>query len=122
MRLTFVEMPWFTERIKNRMDDDSYRAFQNELLAHPEKGKVMSGCGGLRKVRLGDPSRGLGKRGGVRIIYLYIPQALRIDMIDVYGKDQKEDLTADEKRMLSRLASVVREEAIDAYNRKRGYR
>src|SRR5580700_5731939 len=103
MNLTFVEMPWFTERLKSRLDDESYRAFQNELSANPEKGKTMGGCGGLRKVRFGDPSRGKGKRGGLRVIYLYVPEAFRIDLIDIYGKDEKDDLTPAEKKILARL-------------------
>lgn len=122
MRLTFVEMPWFTQRVKSRLDDESYRAFQNSLLANPEKGDVMPGCGGLRKVRFSDPSRGKGKRSGVRIIYLYVPEAFRIDLIDVYGKDEKDDLTAQEKKVLAKLAAVARAEAILAYKRRRGNR
>jgi hypothetical protein len=120
MKLTFVEMPWFTERLKARLDDESYRALQNEMLANPEKGRTMGGCGGLRKVRSGDPARGQGKRGGVRVIYLYIPQAFRIDLMDVYGKDEKDDLTPAEKKVLARLAAAARQEAIDAYQRSGG--
>ncbi|MGE5609438.1 MAG: toxin [Bacillota bacterium] len=122
MRLTSVEMPWFTERLRLRLDDESYRAFQNSLLANAEKGDVMPGCGGLRKVRFSDPSRGKGKRGGVRIIYLHIPEAFRIDLIDVYGKDEKDDLTPREKKVLAKLAAAAKAEAISAYKRKRGNR
>jgi hypothetical protein len=117
MTLTFVEMPWFTERLKSRLFDDSLRALQNELLANPRKGKAMPGCGGLRKIRAGDPSRGKGKRGGMRVIYLYIPEAFRIDLIDVYGKDEKDDLSAAEKRVLAALAAAARAEAVAAYRR-----
>ena len=120
MKLTFVEMSWFTERLKSRLSDESYRAFQNELLANPLKGKTMGGCGGLRKARFADPSRGKGKRGGVRIIHLHIPEAFRIDLMDVYGKDEKDDLTPAEKKTLARLVDAVRQEAIEAYRRKKG--
>jgi len=120
MNRTFVETPWFTERLKARLDDEAYRAFQNELLANPQRGQTMGGCGGLRKIRFGDPSRGKGKRGGVRIIYLHTPEAFRIDLIDIYGKDEKEDLTAAEKKVLAQLAATVRREAVQAYHLKRG--
>ena len=122
MSLTFVEMPWFTERLRRRLDAETYRAFQNELLANPDKGDVMPGCGGLRKVRCADPSRGRGKRGGIRIIYLYIPTARRIDLFDVYGKDEKDDLSPSEKKLLATLVEMVRAEATAAYWRKRGAR
>lgn len=120
MELTFVETPWFTQRLKARMDDESYQALQNELAAQPGKGKVMPGCGGLRKLRFADPSRGKGKRGGLRIIYMHVPEAFRIDFFDVYGKEQKEDLTSREKALLTELGKRVRQEAIDAFRRSGG--
>lgn len=102
------------------MDDESYRAIQNELVDQPDKGKIIPGCGGLRKMRFADPSRGTGRRGGVRIIYLYIPQAFRVDFLDVYGKDEKDDLTPKEKKALAELASRIRKEAVEAFKRSGG--
>jgi len=120
MNLTFVEALWFTERLKSKMSDESYRTLQNELMTKPEWGKIIPGCGGLRKVRFADPSRGKGKRGGVRIIYMYIAEAFRIDLLDIYGKDEKDDLSPAEKRAFARLALTLRQEAINAYRRQRG--
>jgi hypothetical protein len=56
------------------------------------------------------------------VIYLHTPQAFRIDLIDVYGKDEKDDLTPAEKQVLARLAVAARQEAIDAYQRSGGDR
>lgn len=84
---------------------------QNELLENPEKGDPIPGCGVLRKVRFGDPARGKGKRGGLRVIYLHTPEAARIDLVTVFGKDEKDDLTKDEVRLLCELAHRLREEA-----------
>jgi mRNA-degrading endonuclease RelE of RelBE toxin-antitoxin system len=120
MNLTFVEMPWFTQRLKSRLDDEGFRAIQEELLRNPRKGAIMPGCGGLRKVRAADPGRGKGKRGGVRIIYLNIPEACRVDLFDVYGKGEKDDLTAQEKKALAGLVKQVREESIATCRRQRG--
>ncbi len=83
MKLTFVETPWFTKRPKSRMDDEFFRAIQNQLAGNPTRGTVMPGCGGLKKLRFADPSRGKGTRGGIRLIYLHIPEAFRIDFFDV---------------------------------------
>ena len=120
MKLTFIEALWFTQRLKARADDELYRALQNELAELPDKGKVMPGCGGLRKLRFADPARGKGKRGGLRIVYLHIPEASRIDFFDVYDKNEKDDLTPKEKKMLAELAKAVRQEAIDAFRRGGG--
>ncbi len=73
------------------------RCFQRDLVNAPERGDVMPGCGGLRKYRIADPRRGKGKRGGARVIYLYVPEASVIYLITVYGKDQKDDLSANDK-------------------------
>ena len=120
MNLTFVEMSWFTQRLKVRMSDEDYHALQAELLDNPQKGKPMPGCGGLRKVRAGQSSFGKGKRGGMRIVYLLIPEAFRIDLFDVYGKDEKDDLSQQEKRDLAAMVAQVRQEAVQAYRRQRG--
>ena len=117
MNLTFVEAPWFTERWQKRMDDEALRALQNEIAAKPDRGKVMPGCGGLRKLRFGDPSRGSGKRGGIRVIYLHIPEAFRIDLVDWYGKDEKDDLSATEKRYLAEFVKKLKRQATEEYQR-----
>ena len=108
---TFVESRVFTARVGEYLDDDAHLQLQLELLASPDKGDVMPGCGGLRKLRFAAPKRGKGKRGGVRVIYLHIPEAERIDLLAIYGKDEKDDLTSDEKRILRSLANEAREEA-----------
>jgi hypothetical protein len=68
----------------------------------------MPGCGGLRKIRIGDPRRGKGKRGGARVIYLHVAEVSLIYLVTVYGKDQKDDLSAEDKRAYSELARSVK--------------
>ena len=119
MTKTFVETRGFTTRLKGRLADEAYRKLQNELMANPKKGTAMPGCGGLRKVRVGDKKRGKGKRGGVRVIYLDIPVAERIDMITIYGKDEKDDLSTAEKKVLRELVKQTRREAIEAFEWRR---
>lgn len=120
MKFTFVESRVFTERWHARLDDESLRALQSDLLDDPERGDRIQGCGILRKLRFADPSRGKGKRGGVRVIYLHTPKASRIDLITVYGKDESDDLTRDEVKSLCKLAELLRDEAVSAFNRHAG--
>ena len=86
-------------------------------MANPELGDVMKGCGGLRKLRTADPRRGKGKRGGARVIYLYVPEAKWFFLLDVYGKDEKDDLSAGEKKELTRLAEELKKQAKAAIDR-----
>ena len=74
----------------------------------------MLGCGGLRKLRIADPKRQKGKRGGARVIYLYIPEANQFLMLDVYSKGQKDDLSPSEKKDLRELAREYKRLIVEA--------
>ncbi|MBI3948274.1 MAG: toxin [Armatimonadetes bacterium] len=108
----FVESANFTRDIGRYMNDEEYRRLQVRLLRQPQAGAVMPGCGGLRKIRAPDRRRGKGSRGGLRIIYLDIPEINWIFMLDIYDKDEQDDLSPDEKRQLAALAARLRLEAI----------
>lgn len=114
MKKTFVETREFTEWIKEYLSDESLSDFQRELLNDPDTGSVMPGCGGLRKMRVADPRRGKGKRGGARVIYLHVAEADVIFLMDIYGKDEQADLTADQKKVLKGLAHSYKTAAIQA--------
>jgi len=114
MTLTFVETLVFTARWRKRADDDALRALQLVLLETPAAGTPIPGCGVLRKLRLADPGRGKGKRGGLRVIYLHTPEADTLDLLTVYGKDEKDDLGADELKLLCEAARARRKQLQDA--------
>ena len=83
MKAIFIESTDFTEWVVDHLPDHVYADLQNELMENPEKGDVIKGCSGLRKVRAIDPKRQKGKRGGIRIIYLYVPEAKWFYMLDI---------------------------------------
>jgi hypothetical protein len=64
---TFVESNILERELSVYMDDDECAALQWFLMEHPEAGDVIGGAGGVRKLRWKRP--GMGKRGGVRVIY-----------------------------------------------------
>ena len=103
--MRFVETPVFTRRIEEALDDDRYRLLQLALLVRPHMGSVIRGSGGLRKLRW-SPT-GVGKRGGVRVIYFRHEPSETFYMLYVYRKNEREDLTEQQLRTLARL---VREE------------
>lgn len=117
MKKTFIETTSFTKRVASFLDDEAFAALQLGLMADPQQGKVIPGCGGLRKVRIGIPGRSKGKRGGARAIYLDVPDANWILLLDIYGKDEKDDLTASEKKLLRGLAEAFKREAVRAVSR-----
>jgi hypothetical protein len=114
MRKAFLETREFTEWVQEYLSDELLAGLQRELLDDPDKGVVIPGCGGLRKLRAADPKRGKGKRGGVRVIYLHVAEADVIFLMDIFGKNEQEDLTADQKKVLRRLADEFKRAAIRA--------
>jgi hypothetical protein len=117
--MIFVETRVFTSRLKEFMTDKAYSELQKELTEAPKRGDVMKGCGGLRKVRKEDVFRGKGKRGGARVINLYIKEADPIDFITIYGKNEQDDLTVKQKKELKALAAKAKAEAIELSGKKR---
>ena len=118
MKAVFIESTEFTKWVSSDLPDETYAELQQELMDNPEKGAVMPGCGGLRKVRAADPKRGKGKRGGARVIYLYVPEAKWFFMLDIYGKDEKDDLSAGEKKSLLKLTNELKRQAKAAVRRR----
>lgn len=110
MRRTFVEIGSFQRKI-DREGLGTLRLIQAELLGNPEAGPVIPGTGGLRKARIADPSRGKGKRGGYRVIYLDLPRVEKTYLLALYDKDEKDDISPDEKRILRALVEELKREA-----------
>jgi hypothetical protein len=106
--VVFVETSGFTDRRASRLSDEDFRRMQSWLMANPEAGNVIPGCGGLRKMRFADERHRKGKRGGYRVIYLDLPRANRIYLIDIYGKGEKEDLDPDTKKHFRNLAATLK--------------
>lgn len=99
--MTIIETPVFTHRLKSILDEEQYRELQNELIAHPEAGKIIPGSGGIRKLRWGGSGR--GKRGGNRIIYYWFSTKEIILMLFIYSKTEQDDLTPEQLRTLKNL-------------------
>lgn len=116
MTLTFVETPFFTKQIISIGDKETYWNLQKELLQDPEKGALIKGTGGLRKVRMASATK--GKSGGYRVIYLYVMQGDKIIFVHAYGKNKQEDLTPDDKKTLRNLVQILIEEERKAHDKK----
>jgi len=104
--MEFVETSVFTRQITALLSEDSYRRLQIELSLNPKAGRVIQGTGGLRKLRWGLPGR--GKRGGIRTIYYHLDEVATIYLLVAYRKTEKDDLTMDEKRVLSALVRKLK--------------
>ena len=80
------------------LTDDEYAALQRVLVENPERGDVIKGGGGIRKLRHALPGR--GKSGGVRVIYYWLRNDGQIYMLLIYPKSKKDTLTDRETALL----------------------
>lgn len=111
MRRVFRETPVFTEKLDELGDDSLLRAIEDAILENSEAGKTVAGTGGVRKLRSPDPSRKKGKRGGLRVLYLDLPDRERTYLLYLYGKDEAEDITAEEKKIFKETVIRIKGEA-----------
>lgn len=98
--MLFIEDEVFHRRRLELLDEPELFALMDWLEAHPGSGKVIPRSGGLRKLRWA--SSGRGKRGGARVIYFWWISDAKILLLDIYAKNQKEDLGADDLKKLGR--------------------
>ena len=106
LEITVLQLPKFKAEATELIGADAIEALAVYLIEHPNAGDVIPGSGGIRKLRWA--AKGKGKRGGARIIYLYVVVAARIYLMRCYAKNVKTDLTADEKKQLRQIAAHLK--------------
>lgn len=89
---SFIETKLFSRLLGEYLSDDDYARLQGALIEAPERGAVVSGSAGVRKLRWAQPGR--GKRGGVRVIYYAKIREGVIWMLTIYAKNEEENIPA----------------------------
>lgn len=104
--LTFVETATFTRLITGLVSDEDYAKFQQELAISPDAGDLLVGCGGVRKVRMA--AGGRGKRGGARVLYLYLRHRDVIYLLYLFTKGDAANLSAEGRKAMRELAHAIK--------------
>ena len=104
--ITVLQLPKFKVEAAAVIGAAGIDAVAAHLAEHPESGAVIPGSGGVRKLRWA--AKGKGKRGGSRIIYVYVVVSARIYLMRFYAKNAKSDLTPAEKKELQKLAGYLK--------------
>jgi mRNA-degrading endonuclease RelE of RelBE toxin-antitoxin system len=99
--MVIIETPIFTRLVQELIPEEEYRLFQLHLVNKPEAGKVITGSGGLRKVRWS--ASGRGKSGGIRVIYYWVVSHDTILLLYAYPKSRQDDLTPEQIRQIRKL-------------------
>ena len=110
MTREFILLKEFEKNWKDLgLDDDDLTDLELFLCEHPDYGSVIPGTGGLRKMRWA--LKGRGKRGGARICYVDLIIHKKIYLITAYSKNEKENLSQDEKKVIKNMISILEDEA-----------
>ena len=111
MTREFVMLPEFDRKWKDMgLTDRELKALQEELTINPQKGDVMQGTGGLRKIRVA--FEGKRKSGSARVCYVDFAVYERIYLITAYSKDEKDNLSKAERNEVKKLIHIL-ESTID---------
>lgn len=103
--ITIAETTEYAKRAKKLLTEQERSDLITYLAAHPKAGDVMEGTGGVRKVRWA--REGKGKSGGVRVIYFYHSEGMPLYLLTLYGKSEKENLSAGERNDLAKLVILL---------------
>lgn len=103
---TVAETPIFTRQTEKLFHEDERRELVDFLADNPLAGDEIPGTGGVRKVRFA--ASGRGKRGGARVIYYYLDGTMPLYALLAYAKGDSEDMTPDQKRVVTSLAAALK--------------
>lgn len=98
--MTFEEDPDFTVKALRLIGDEGIFSVQMFLFEQPDAGDIIPGSGGCRKIRWA--AKGHGKRGGARVIYYWVTDDHRILLLDIYAKNESENLSQARLKELKR--------------------
>jgi mRNA-degrading endonuclease RelE of RelBE toxin-antitoxin system len=98
--ITVAETGPFRRKIATLLSEEEKDELITYLSDHPCAGVLIQGAGGLRKLRWARAGR--GKSGGVRVIYYYHSDFMPLYLLAVFGKNEKSNLSAEEKSMLAK--------------------
>jgi|SRR5579862_1173932 len=102
---TVVETPTFIAVAEKLFSAEGIAEIIETVAADPYCGDVMPGTGGFRKFRFA--RGGMGKSSGARVIYIYRNDQFPIFLITVFAKNQKANLTNDERNQLKKRANAI---------------
>ncbi len=117
MKREFIETPSFTKRwYALGFDDDDLAELQQYLIKNPDAGDTMVGTGGLKKIRYA--FNGRGKSGSARVCYVDFAAFEKNYLIQVFSKDEKQNLSDTEKKNIKIVVQILKKEAAENWRKE----
>ena len=92
-RHIFYKTPLFKKYATKLCAWSDIDELKRTLDLNPDAGDVIPGGSGLRKIRMPLASRSKGTRGGARVIYFQVLDKTAILFLDLFAKNEKENLS-----------------------------
>ena len=105
MLLTVAELPEYIRSAGKLLSEADRRALVDYLAAHPRAGSLIEGTGGVRKLRWARD--GMGKSGGVRVIYYFHSEAMPLYLLTIFAKNERANLSRAERNELAGLVDLL---------------
>ena len=90
------------------LHDEELKLLEDILLENPQKGDVIEGTSGARKMRI--QMNGHGKRGGGRVIYVDIFEKEKLYFLFAYPKNVQVNLTEQQKKIVRQMVEAIKGE------------
>jgi len=103
--ITIAETPPYSRKADKLLSSTEKDELISYLSAHPKSGALITGTGGVRKLRWSRDSS--GKSGGVRIIYYYHSDAMPLYLLTLFAKNEKDNISKEEKAILAKLVKQL---------------
>ena len=111
MRLSFIHLESFRAKWRGYgLTDEDLQALEAMIMEYPAKGVVMSGTGGLRKIRFAPPSWHTGKSGVTRVCYVWFVELDLCGLVWVFAKNDQPNLDAKDKARVRTVVDGLRRE------------
>ncbi|CAG0980891.1 Toxin HigB-2 [Anaerolineae bacterium] len=98
---TVAETAPFQNKIGKLLSDEERSDLISYLAEHPNAGVLIQGTGGIRKLRWS--RQGMGKSGGIRVIYYFHSEMMPVYLLAAFGKNEKDNISAEEKHLLAKI-------------------
>ena len=115
--ITIVETSEFIAQAKRFMSEENKQDFISFIARNPSAGEIITGTGGVRKVRwASDPNK--GKSGGSRVIYYYHNEDMPLFLFTAFSKSEQANISQNDKNQLKKIVKQL----VDIYRSKSNVR